>query len=44
MMRFGNENDGVYSGGTSISAKQYYIIARDDASDEIKNMADIPKP
>ncbi len=36
IMRFGNESDGTYPGGTVIKARSYYRIGRDEASAEIK--------
>ena len=39
MMRIGNDLDGTYPGGTIIEPQGRYLIARADASDEIKNQA-----
>jgi len=38
-MRIGNDLDGTYPGGTIIEPQGRYLIARADASDEIKNQA-----
>lgn len=40
IMRFGNEADGTYPGGTIIGAHSYYLIARSTASSEILAQAD----
>jgi hypothetical protein len=40
IMRFGNEFDGVYPGGTIIAAYGSYLVASANASLEIKNKAD----
>lgn len=39
MIRIGNSADGSYPGGTLISARGYYLIVRDDASDYYLNLA-----
>ena len=39
MMRIGNDNDGVYPGGTTINSNSVYVIARTLASDNIKSQA-----
>jgi hypothetical protein len=40
IMRFGDEADGSYPGGTVIGAHSYYLVARSTASEEIKAQAD----
>ncbi len=40
VMRIGDENDGIYPGGTIISAHGKYLIANDDASPDILARAD----
>ena len=40
IMRFGNESDGVYPGGTVIKAHGSYLVVSDTASDDIKAKAD----
>jgi Concanavalin A-like lectin/glucanases superfamily len=40
IMRFGDEADGTYPGGTIIAAHGYYLIARNTASAEILAQAD----
>jgi hypothetical protein len=40
LMRIGNSGDGNYAGKTIIPDKGYYLIVRDEASDELKNIAD----
>ncbi len=40
IMRFGDEVDGVYPGGTIIKAYGSYLVARDSSSSEIKARAD----
>lgn len=40
IMRFGNEADGVYPGGTVIKAYSHYLVVRSTASDFVKNQAD----
>lgn len=40
IMRFGDEADGVYPGGTIIPAHGSYLVARDTSSEEIKARAD----
>ena len=40
IMRFGDEADGIYPGGTIIGAHGYYLVARSTASEEIKAQAD----
>ncbi len=40
IMRFGNEADGTYPGGTVIGARGYYLIARSTASADILAQAD----
>ena len=40
IMRFGNDSDGVYPGGTIISARGSYLIASVNASSDIKAKAD----
>jgi len=40
IMRFGNEADGVYPGGTIISAHGTYLVARETSAPEIKARAD----
>lgn len=40
IMRFGNESDGTYPGGTVIGAHSYYLIARSTASADILAQAD----
>ncbi len=40
IMRFGNEADGTYPGGTVIGAHSYYLIARNTASANILSQAD----
>lgn len=39
IMRIGNSADGIYPGGTIISAHGYYLIVRDDAASYYKNLA-----
>ena len=39
MVRIGNTSDGSYPGGTIINPQGRYLLARADASDEIKNQA-----
>ena len=40
LMRIGNAADGSYPRGTMIKSKGYYLIVRDDASENIKDVAD----
>lgn len=40
IMRFGNEADGVYPGGTIIGPGGSYLVVRSSAANEIKNLAD----
>ena len=40
IMRFGNEADGTYPGGTIIKAYSHYLVARSTASDFVKSQAD----
>lgn len=40
IMRFGNDSDGVYPGGTVIGAHGSYLVASDSASEDIKAKAD----
>ena len=40
IMRFGNESDGIYPGGTVVAAHGTYLVASNNASDDIKAKAD----
>ena len=40
VMRIGDENDGVYPGGTVVKARESYLIVNDDSSEEMLAKAD----
>ena len=40
LIRFGNEDDGSYPGGSIILSNNYYLVIRDDANQDLLDMAD----